>query len=199
MANPLKLLSKLRRYDGSAPVEKYLQTEMRQNLKAIEDAFRKLGVDLSDQESEINDLNSTTSETPYSLYCLKTSNLPTINMTEITITQWDTPTEEVGDAGTFNPTTGEWVCNREATFIFFGRCGLAANSGEEATVRWYLDGVAQTAANNLSIARRGPTASFGRRISAGQVVSLSIETVGNTAMSYTSKDPIVFNVIQVSL
>lgn len=42
MANPLNLLAKLRRFEQGSDIGEYLHTEYRQNLKAIEDAFRKL-------------------------------------------------------------------------------------------------------------------------------------------------------------
>lgn len=46
--NPLRLLAKLRRFPEDGDIETYLRTEHRQNLKAIEDALRRLGVTLDD-------------------------------------------------------------------------------------------------------------------------------------------------------
>ena len=43
-SNPLRLLSKLRRFDAKVDDPSvYLQRQMHQNLKAIEDAFRRIG------------------------------------------------------------------------------------------------------------------------------------------------------------
>lgn len=42
MPNPLNQLAKLRRFQTGMDVDKYLSGEFRMNLKAIEDAFRKL-------------------------------------------------------------------------------------------------------------------------------------------------------------
>lgn len=46
-SNPLRLLGNLREYGGKGDVKDYLKTEMRQNFKAIEDAFRKVGITVS--------------------------------------------------------------------------------------------------------------------------------------------------------
>jgi hypothetical protein len=52
MSNPLRLLSKLRRFPDDGDPAQYLSTEYRQNLKAIEDAFRRLGVTLNTGATE---------------------------------------------------------------------------------------------------------------------------------------------------
>lgn len=196
MANPLKQLARLRRYDGTTAVEQYLLKEMRQNLKAIEDAFRKVGIDTESTSSELSDLNS---REPYSLYVKKTGSLPLLTATEITVTDWDTPSEERGTAGTFDSTTGEWTCSTASTFIFFARCGVAVNSGEVLTLRLQLDGTVKSTASGNSGAKSGPIVSFGGRIEADQVVRLRAVVQGNTNMTQDADNPIFFNVIQVSL
>jgi hypothetical protein len=57
MSTSLRLLSKLRRFPEDGDAAKYLSTEYRQNLKAIEDAFRSVGISLDSQAT--NQSNST--------------------------------------------------------------------------------------------------------------------------------------------
>lgn len=192
-SNPLRLLSKLRRFDSKTSVEKYLTTEMRQNFKAIEDALRSIGSDIESQGSGISTINSSI---PYSLYCLKTGSMQSVTSTEATLINWDAPTEEIGDAGEFDSSTGLWTCNRTGTYLFFGRCGVAFSSSEEINVRLYVDSTCYATAINGSIAKRGPIASFGKRITAGQVVKMTVQVGSTVNTDYTSIDPIFFNVVQ---
>jgi hypothetical protein len=196
MGNPLNELAELRKYDPSADANDYLHTDLRQNWKAIEDAFRKLGVSTAALTTSQTSINSSISSIPYSFYALKTTNMQTLTTTEVTITNWDSPTENIGSNGSFDLSTGLWTCNKTGTYLFFGRCGVAPNSGEEITIRFYLDNVAQAAAMNFSNAYRGPIVSFGRRVNAGQVVKLTAVCLGITPMDYSAINPIFFNVVQ---
>jgi len=193
MANPLDELAELRKFAPDGDSQKYLSTELRQNWKAIEAAFRKTGTSLAGLTSQ---QQATASAIPYSFYTLKTTNMQTLTTTEVTITNWDAPTENIGANGTFDQATGLWTCNVTGTYLFFGRCGVVGNSGEEITVRFYLDNVAQAAAMNFSLAYRGPIVSFGRRVNAGQVVKLTAVCLGITPMDYSAINPIFFNVVQ---
>lgn len=58
MANPLRLLSKLRRFPEDGDVAEYLKTENRQNFKAIEDAFRRIGNTSAALTSSIEETDS---------------------------------------------------------------------------------------------------------------------------------------------
>lgn len=56
--NPLRLLAKLRRFPEGGDSSEYLRTEHRQNLKAIEDALRRLGGTLNSQGQPIGSSSS---------------------------------------------------------------------------------------------------------------------------------------------
>ena len=56
MSSPLKLVPQLRQFAKNGDVNSYLQTEYRQNLKAIEDAFRRIGADFSGNASIFSEL-----------------------------------------------------------------------------------------------------------------------------------------------
>ena len=191
MANPLKLLSKLRRFDSTVDVQKYMETEYRQNLKAIEDAFNSLGGSVSGLTSTVNTVNK-----PYSLYVTKSGSMPTVSPSEQVVSGFDVPLEEIGDLGTFNRSTGVWTANREATVIFRGRAAIASNPAAEVFLRAYFNGVSMSTGWGQSTAPRGPTVSFGRRVAKGDQIWFSIFSIGTQAMAYDPASPIFFNIVQ---
>lgn len=186
--NPLKLLSKLRRFDQNKSVEEYLKTEMRQNFKAIEDAFKNAGS---------TSANIQRSSASYCLYVNKTASMPTVTGSFVTIANWDDPTDDIGTGGTFDKVTGEWTCTEEGIYAFTGRAGIAANSGDEIYLKFTLDGVTMSAGSGLSLPKRGPVIGFSRKILVDQVVTLRASSLGGgVAMQADSDGPIFFNVVK---
>jgi hypothetical protein len=186
--NPLKLLSRLRRFDPNKSVEEYLHTEMRQNLKAIEDAFKNMG----STSAGIRD-----SSASYCLYVKKTASMPTVTTTYTTIAGWDDPTDNIGTGGTFDKITGEWTCDTEDVYTFRGRAGIASNTGDEIYLKFLLDAEIVTAGWGFSLPKRGPEISFSRKILVGQVVRLQASSLGGgVAMQADSNGPIFFNVVK---
>lgn len=176
--NPLKQLARLRRFNGEQDIKSFLNTEFRQSLKAIEDAFNTIG------------------KQPYVLYCTKSLNFPTVNTTEATITLWDIPSQETTDAGSFDKVTGLWTCKKDGTFTFIGRAGVAVNGTNDVTIKWYLNDVVQTTATGLTSAYRAPTAVFSKRLVRGDIVKLTIVGSASQAMDGSTTYPIFFNVVQ---
>lgn len=185
---PLKLLSKLRRYSGQ-DVGEYLKTEFRQNLKAIEDAFNNI---TSDAPAVVE------TGIPYSMYIKKSTIIAITSGVEVAISGYDVTTlREFGPANwTFDATTGIGTCNVTGTYLFFARFAIAANSGAELYVRIYLDGVVWASAYGQSTAVRGNIASFGTRVTAGSTVQMKIETLGTQNSERVDVAPVFFNIVQ---
>lgn len=63
MSNPLVKLAQLRKFAPGGDSDKYLSTELRQNWKAIEAAFKKVGDSIQDPVSSVNITETITSTT----------------------------------------------------------------------------------------------------------------------------------------
>lgn len=194
MANPIKQLALLREFRPGMDITEYLNTEHRQNLKAIFAAFRSLGAAGSAEQEAVD------SGIPYSLYAVKSGSFPSVSPAIQDITTWDTPEEEIGTAGSFDPATGIFTANRDATFNFYGRCAIVANSGAEIYIEWQLnDGSGwrvMSKASNGSLAERGPVASFGKRLLSGHQVKMRVYSIGTQNMTGNASNPVFFNVVQ---
>lgn len=176
----LTQLSRLRRFKSGMDVDKYLSTEFRQNLKAIEDALDKV-------------------TKTYSLYVKKSSQLPTVDTTESTITLWDNPDQNIGNEGSFDIKTGLWTCNIEASYLFIGRASVASNGTNDVTLRFYVNDEVISAANGLTGERKGPTVTFSKRLSIGDVVKMTIVGSGSQAMSQDDSNPIFFSAVKIGI
>lgn len=141
----LKLLASLREFDGS-DIAEYLNKHHRQNIKAIEDAFRRTKNNSDALTSSLASLGSTVAERNYgvsdssSTFSTSSTSLVDVTNMSVTITTNGNPvmcfiegTEDDSSVGSYVRFSGAGVNNaiiailRDSTPIYYGNIDISAS------------------------------------------------------------------------